>query len=122
MKKNITRILSLCLVLAMCFSMAAFASAAAVTSDGGSATSSITLSSAADGTLGGDSAATAMSVTVPTVLPIAVGTGGTVTTATDAKIINNSFGSVKVNSVTIDAARNWFLTAFGDIVDGVFQR
>ena len=32
-----------------------------------------------------------MSVTVPTVLPIAVGTDGTVSTATDAKIVNNSF-------------------------------
>ena len=114
MKKNFTRILSLCLALAMCFTMTAFASAAEITSDGGSATSSVTLSSTADGSLNGDSAATAMSVTVPTVLPIAVGTDGTVTTATDAKIINNSFGSVKVNSVTIDAARNWYLTAFGD--------
>lgn len=114
MKKNFTRILSLCLAFAMCFSMAAFASAAEVTSDGGSATSSITLSSTVDGSLGGDSAATAMSVTVPTVLPIAVGTDGTVTTATDAKIVNNSFGSVKISSVTIDAARNWYLTAFGD--------
>ena len=114
MKKNFTRILSLCLVLAMCFAMTAFASAAEITSDGGSATSSVTLSSTADGTLGGDSAATAMSVTVPTVLPIAVGTDGTVTTATDAKIVNNSYGAVKVNSVTIDAARNWYLTAFGD--------
>ena len=78
MKKNFNRILSLCLVLAMCFAMTAFASAAEITSDGGSATSSVTLSSTADGTLGGDSAATAMSVTVPTVLPIAVGTDGTV--------------------------------------------
>ena len=114
MKKNFTRILSLCMALVMCFSLTAFASAAEVTSDGGSATSSVTLSSTVDGSLGGDSAATAMSVTVPTVLPIAVGTDGTVTTATDAKIINNSFGSVKVTSVTIDAARNWYLTAFGD--------
>ena len=114
MKKNFTRILSLCMALVMCFSLTAFASAAEVTSDGGSATSSVTLSSTADGSLNGDSAATAMSVTVPTVLPIAVGTDGTVTTATDAKIINNSYGSVKVNSVTIDAARNWYLTAFGD--------
>ena len=114
MKKNFTRILSLCMALVMCFSLSAFASAAEITSDGGSATSSITLSSTADGSLNGDSAATAMSVTVPTVLPIAVGTDGTVTTATDAKIINNSFGSVKVTSVTIDAARNWSLTAFGD--------
>ena len=55
-----------------------------------------------------------MSVTVPTVLPIAVGTDGTVSTATDAKIVNNSFGAVKVNSVSIEAAQGWALTAFGD--------
>ena len=109
--KNFVRIVCLVMCLTVFFS---FASAAEVTSDGGSATSSVTLSSTADGSLNGDSAATAMSVTVPTVLPIAVGTDGTVTTATDAKIINNSFGSVKVNSVTIEAARNWSLTAFGD--------
>ena len=114
MKKNFNRILSLCLVLAMCFAMTAFASAAEITSDGGSATSSVTLSSTADGTLGGDSAATAMSVTVPTVLPIAVGTDGTVTTATDAKIVNNSYGAVRVKSVTISAASDWNLTKFGD--------
>ena len=55
-----------------------------------------------------------MSVTVPTVLPIAVGTDGTVSTATDAKIVNNSFGAVKVSSVSIEAAQGWSLTAFGD--------
>ena len=114
MNKNFNRILALCMALVMCFSLTAFASAAEITADGGSATSNVTLSSTADGSLNGDSAATAMSVTVPTVLPIAVGTDGTVTTATDAKIVNNSFGAVKVDSVTIDAARNWYLTAFGD--------
>ena len=55
-----------------------------------------------------------MSVVVPTVLPIAVGTDGSVATASDAKIINNSYGAVKVNSVSIEAAQGWNLTAFGD--------
>lgn len=63
--------------------------------------------------IGGDPAATAMSVTVPTVLPIAVGTDGTVTTATDAKITNNSYGAVKVSAVSIQAAQGWHLTDFG---------
>ena len=112
--KNFKRMIALCMAVVMCLSMAAFASAAEISSDGGSATSSVTLSSTADGSLDGDSAATAMSVTIPTVLPIAVGTDGTVNTATDAKIVNNSYGAVKVSSVTIDAARNWTLTAFGD--------
>ena len=55
-----------------------------------------------------------MSVVVPTVLPVAVGTDGTVSTATDAKIINNSFGAVKVANISIEAAQGWSLAAFGD--------
>ena len=55
-----------------------------------------------------------MSVSVPTVLPVAVGTDGTVSTASDAKIVNNSFGAVKVDSVSIEAAQGWSLAAFGD--------
>jgi len=112
--KNFKRVLALCLVVVMCFATTVSASAAEVTADGGSATSSVTLSSTADGSLNGDSAATAMSVTVPTVLPIAVGTDGTVSVATDAVITNNSFGAVKVETVSIEAGRGWYLTAFGD--------
>ena len=111
--KTFKRFLSL--ALALCLSLAmmnvAFASNVADAS-GGSATSSVTLSSTEDGSLGGDPAATAMSVTVPTVLPIAVGTDGTVTTATDAKITNNSYGAVKVSGVSIQAAQGWHLTDF----------
>ena len=66
--KNLKRFLSL--AMALCLSLAmmnvAFASNVADAS-GGSATSSVTLSSTEDGSLGGDPAATAMSVTVPTV-------------------------------------------------------
>lgn len=113
--KNIKKITSLILALCMVFSLAAVASAAnTVDTSGGTGTSNVTLSSTADGSLGGDPAATKMSVTVPTVLPIAVGTDGTVSTATDAKIVNNSFGAVKVSSVSIEAAQGWSLTAFGD--------
>ena len=35
-------------------------------------------------------------------------------TATDCKIINNSYGAVRVKTVTITAAPGWNLTAFGD--------
>ena len=113
--KNTKKIISLVLAICMLASLAISASAAnTVDASGGTGTSSVTLSSTADGSIGGDPAATKMSVTVPTVLPIAVGTDGTVSTATDAKIVNNSFGAVKVNSVSIEAAQNWHLTAFGD--------
>ena len=96
--KNTKKILSLILAVCMIASLAISASAAnIVDASGGTGTSSVTLSSTADGSIGGDPAATKMSVTV-----------------TDAKIVNNSFGAVKVNSVSIEAAQNWHLTAFGD--------
>ena len=113
--KNTKKIISLVLAICMLASLAISASAAnTVDASGGTGTSSVTLSSTADGSIGGDPAATKMSVTVPTVLPIAVGIDGTVSTATDAKIVNNSFGAVKVNSVSIEAAQGWSLAAFGD--------
>ena len=97
--KNTKKIISLVLAICMLASLAISASAAnTVDVSGGTGTSSVTLSSTADGSIGGDPVATKMSVTVPTVLPIAVDTDGTVSTATDAKIVNNSFGAVKVNS------------------------
>ena len=112
--KNFKKTISLILAICMIASLAISASAAnTVDASGGTGTSSVTLSSTADGSIGGDPAATKMSVTVPTVLPIAVGTDGTVSTATDAKIVNNSFGAVKVTSVNIEAAQGWALTAFG---------
>ena len=118
--KNTKKIISLVLAICMLASLAISASAMELPSgntvgeSGGTGTSSVTLSSTADGSLDGDPAATKMSVTVPTVLPIAVGTDGSVATATDAKIVNNSFGAVKVNSVSIEAAQGWSLAAFGD--------
>ena len=112
--KNTKKIISLILAICMMASLAIGASAAnTVDASGGTGTSSVTLSSTADGSLDGNPAATKMSVTVPTVLPIAVGTDGTVSTATDAKIINNSYGAVKVANISIEAAQNWHLTAFG---------
>ena len=118
--KNTKKIISLVLAICMLASLAISASASELPADnmvgesGGTGTSSVTLSSTADGSIGGDPAATKMSVTVPTVLPVAVGTDGTVSTATDAKIINNSYGAVKVANVSIEAAQGWNLTAFGD--------
>ena len=113
--KNTKKIISLVLAICMIASLAISASAAnTVDASGGTGTSSVTLSSTADGSLDGDPAATKMSVSVPTVLPVAVGTDGTVSTASDAKIVNNSFGAVKVDSVSIEAAQGWSLAAFGD--------
>lgn len=111
--KNLKRFAALSMALCLSLSLMTAASASnEATSSGGTASSDVTLSSTEDGSLEGSPAATAMSVTVPTVLPIAVGTDGSVATATDAKITNNSYGAVKVSSVSIQAAEGWHLAAF----------
>lgn len=114
MKKNISKILSLVLALSLCLCMGVTAFAAEIDTDGGAGTTPVSLSSTKDGTIGGDPAATAMSVTVPTALPMAMAQDGSVTTADNCKIVNNSYGAVRVKSVTISGANGWTLTAFGD--------
>ncbi len=114
--KNMKKLVSLLLAVCLMASLAIGASAAEPTTvdvSGGTGTSSVSLSSTSDGTLDGDPAATKMNVTIPTILPIAVGTDGTVTTATDIRITNNSYGAVKVDNVKVEAGTGWKLTAFG---------
>jgi len=48
------------------------------------------------------------------VLPMAMSEDGVVVTADNCKIVNNSYGAVRVKSVTISAASDWNLTKFGD--------
>ena len=110
MKKFITLALALCMAL----STSICASAAEVNTDGGSGSTPVYLSSTEDGTLDGDPSATAMSVTVPTALPMAMSQTGDVTTADNCQIINNSYGAVRVKSVSITTANGWRLTSFGD--------
>ena len=110
MKKFLALVLSLCMV----FSLAAVASAAEIDADGGSGSTPVYLSSTADGSIGGDPAPTAMSVTIPTGLPMAMSQSGDVTTADNCQIVNHSYGAVRVCSVSIAAVDGWKLTAFGD--------
>ena len=114
MKKNMNKIVSLVLALSLCMCMGVTAFAAEIDTSGGAGSTPVSLSSTDDGTLGGDPSATALRVTVPTALPMAMNQDGDVTTATDCKIVNNSFGAVRVASVTITVADDWSLTAFGD--------
>ena len=111
---NFKKIASLALAACMlcCASVNVFASEVQV--NGGTASTPVSLYSTDDGTLGGTPAGTAMSVTVPTALPMAMAQNGDVTTATDCKIVNNSFGAVRVASVSITDDNGWNLTAFGD--------
>ena len=115
LRKPVTMLLALCMV----FSLAVGACADDITASGGSATSPVNLTTTNDGIGGGEGGGgtitpTRMSVTVPTALPMAMSDNGTVVTATDCKITNNSYGAVRVASVSISAAEGWNLTAFGD--------
>ncbi len=110
MKKFASIALAACLMLSLLIPTYA----AEINANGGSGNTPVFLSSTDTGTLDGKPAATAMSVTVPTSLPMAMAQNGDVTTATDCKIINNSYGAVRVKSVTINTAGGWKLTAFGD--------
>ena len=100
LRKPVTMLLALCIV----FSLAVGACADDITASGGSATSPVNLTTTNDG-LGGEGGGgtvtpTRMSVTVPTALPMAMSDDGTVVTATDCKITNNSYGAVRVASVS----------------------
>ena len=113
MKKNISKTLALILALCACFSLSVSAFAAEIDTSGGSGSTPVNLSSTSDGTGGGDPSATAMRVTVPTALPMSMSQDGDVTTATNCKITNLSYGAVRVKSVSINAASGWKLTTFG---------
>ena len=110
-KKPASLILALCLVFALAVSACADNN---ITASGGSGTTPVSLSSTTDGSSGGDPAGTAMNVTVPTSLPMTMSQYGDVLTADNCRITNNSYGAVRVASVSISAAEGWNLTAFGD--------
>ena len=118
--KIIAMALALCMVCA--FSVTAFA--AEVDTSGGSGSTPVNLTTTNEGLKDTDGdgipdtpgtvTPTKMSVVVPTVLPMAMSEDGIVVTADNCKIVNNSYGAVRVKSVTISAASDWHLTKFGD--------
>ena len=114
MKNNtLTKVISVILALCTLAVMAVPSFAADITTNGGNGTTPVNLSSTDDGTLSGNPAATALSVTIPTALPVAVGIDGETTTADNAKITNNSYGAVRVKTATISGANGWTLVPFG---------
>lgn len=124
MNKPITKILSLCLVACMMCAFSVTAFAAEVDTSGGSGSTPVNLTTTNEGLQDTDGdgipdtpgsvTPTKMSVVVPTVLPMAMSEDGVVVTADNCKIVNNSYGAVRVKSVTISAASDWNLTKFGD--------
>lgn len=87
------KVLSMVLGLTLLISLAIPVFAAELNTAGGDSSVPVTLTSTA----------ATFSVTVPTALPITVSADGTVTTANDVKIINNSPGAVKVTNMTISS-------------------
>ena len=111
------KLLALAMTVCMVIAMSATAFAGEITSSGGSGQAALNLTTTNGGIGGGGSGevtSTKLSVIVPTTLPMAMSDSGDVVTATDAKIINNSYGAVRVKTVTITAATGWKLTTFGD--------
>ncbi len=118
MKKVISIVLTLCVICA--FSVCAFA--AEINQSNSDAIIPVYLTSTVDGTEEGELTPTALSVTVPTSLPMVMNQNGDVTTATDCKITNNSYGAVRVKTVIISAADGWNLTPFGDKSTLAFEK
>ena len=112
-----TKLISLALAACMLCAAAISVSAAEISQSGGSGSTPVNLTTT-NGGLGGEDdgqvTPTKLNVTVPTALPLAMSDDGTVVTATDCKIVNHSYGAVRVKTVTISAAYDWNLTSFGD--------
>ena len=111
-----TKITSLILAACMLCAVSVSASAAEINQSGGSSTTPVNLTTT-NGGIGGDGGEvtpTKLNVIVPTSLPMAMSDDGTVVTASDCRIVNKSYGAVRVKSVTISATDEWNLTAFGD--------
>ena len=111
-----TKLTSLILAACMLCAVSISASAAEINQSGGSGTTPVNLTTTNGGIggEGGEVTPTKLNVIVPTSLPMAMSDDGTVVTASDCRIVNKSYGAVRVKSVTISAADDWNLTAFGD--------
>ena len=114
-----TKLISLALAACMLCAAAISVSAAEINQSGGSGSTPVNLTTTngglnEDGSGGGTVTPTKLNVTVPTALPLAMSDDGTVVTADNCKIVNNSYGAVRVKTVTISAASDWNLTSFGD--------
>jgi len=114
-----TKLVSLVLAACMLCATAISVSAAEINQSGGSGSTPVNLTTTngglnEDGSGGGTVTPTKLNVTVPTALPLAMSDDGTVVTADNCKIVNNSYGAVRVKTVTISAASDWNLTSFGD--------
>ena len=100
-KKILTSLLALSMATSM-MAVPVFATGITVGADGEGAEVPVELTTEA----------ATFSVTVPTSLPISVAADGTITTATDAKIVNNGCGAVLVTNVAIEGIDTWEVVDF----------
>ncbi len=108
--KKFGSVLAAILCLCMLLSMTAFA--ADITAAGGSGEAPVVLTAGSDSDGDGEiDTPLKFMVTVPTSLPVHVDADGNVTVATDAKIVNNSAGAVKVTNVAMEGANGWAIKA-----------
>jgi len=115
--KYFSKLISVCLALSLCLCLGITTFATEIDTSGGSGTTPVSLTTTNGGISDDDPGSvtpTKLNVIVPTTLPMAMFDDGSVVTATDCKIMNNSYGAVRVKSVTISAAEGWHLTSFGD--------
>ncbi len=113
-KSTLIKSAAFMLSLALIFAVPIPVSANEITSNGGTATVPVSLTTTNGGIDDdGKIIPTKLSVVVPTTLPLAMSDNGSIVTATDCRIINNSYGAVRVKKVTITAASGWNLTPFG---------
>lgn len=102
--KNLKKLCSALLVAALILAMSVSAFAAdtqTVSSDGGSATTTVTLT--ADAAI--------FNVTVPTSIAVRINSDGSVTCPSDVKIVNNSTAAVKVSTIEMRKG-TWSLVPF----------
>lgn len=113
--KTTKKILSLALALMMVFSLSAvtaFAGDAPVL-DASGAIEPITEPGTASSEVQLTAEAAAFDVTVPMILPVSIDNAGVVTTADNAKIENNSSGSVIVTDVEFTTKNEWIRDTYG---------
>lgn len=101
--KNKPKVLSCVIALILCAVMSVPSFADNSTDSPGNINSEVMLTTAG----------TAFSVTVPTQMPINIALDGTVTTATNAAIVNDSSGPVIVTNVSVNVKNGWSIAEWG---------
>lgn len=113
------KFIAILMVVAMMAAMSVVGASAAITESGGTDTTRVELTYGTlvdtddDGVPDTPDHGANFNVTVPTVIPFSVDSDGTVTTADDLEIVNNSNGQVDVTAVHANTVSPWAIVAYG---------